>query len=198
MMKTAKERVLEAIANHIDDYPDEKLDDFARELLELPARPQGNAPYGWLLPQNSDSGEMHISEKGLSLIKRWEGFRAKAYRDPVGIWTIGYGHIKGVRPGDYMTEPQALALLREEVKEYEEPVRRAVAVDLNQNQFDALVSFTYNVGAGAFSQSTLLGLLNQGRYKAAANQFLRWVKGGGRTLPGLVSRRQDERELFLS
>lgn len=198
MMKTAKERVLEAITNHIDDYSDEKLDDFARDLLSLPVRPAGNAPYGWLLPQNSDSGQMQISEKGISLIKRWEGFVGVAYRDPVGVWTIGYGHTKGVKPGQSMSESQALHLLREEVKEYEEPVRRLVSVDLNQNQFDALTSFTYNLGAGAFSQSTLLAILNQGRYQAAADQFLRWVRAGGRVLPGLVSRRQDERELFLS
>ena len=179
-------------------WDDEKLDDFAREVLDIPPRPPGNEPFGWLLPQNNDDVPMSISEAGIFIIKKWEGFRGSAYLDPVGIWTIGYGHTKGVAPGHVMTEPEASHLLIEELKTYENAVRRLVSVPLSQGQFDALVSFCYNTGIGALSQSTLLRYLNESDYKAAADQFLRWVYGGGRVLPGLVSRRQHERRLFLS
>ena len=197
-MLTKKERVINALSKEFSAWSDEILDDYAREVLNIPPRPDGHEPYGWLLPQSSDSAFMSISETGISLIKKWEGFRANAYRDPVGIWTIGYGHIKGVKPGQYISEPDALKLLREEVKAYEAAVHNLVSVPLNQNQYDALTSFCYNVGKGALKHSTLLELLNREDYRAAADQFLRWVKGAGRTLPGLVSRRQEERGLFLS
>ena len=197
-MATKKQRVIAALSQEFNSWSDGTLDDFARTVLELPQRPEGNEPYGWLLPQTKDNSPMLVSQVGIALIKKWEGFRAQAYLDPVGVWTIGYGHTHGVKPGHTITEQQALQLLELEVQEYANAVKRLVTVPVNQNQFNALTSFAYNVGVGALSQSTLLELLNQRQYQAAADQFLRWVKGGGQTLPGLVSRRQDERKLFLS
>lgn len=197
-MATKKERVIAALSREFNSWSDGTLDDFARTVLELPKRPDGHDPYGWLLPQTDDAFPMTISQMGINLIKKWEGFRARAYLDPVGVWTIGYGHTHGVQPGQTITEPQALQLLESEVQHYADAVKRLVTVALNQNQFDALTSFTYNLGVGAFSQSTLLCLLNQEQYQGAADQFLRWVHAGGHVLPGLVSRRQEERGLFLS
>ena len=197
-MLTKKQRVIKALSGEFSLWEDEQLDDFARELLAIPPRPEGNEPYGWLLPQNNDDATMSISESGINLIKKWEGFRGSAYLDPVGIWTIGYGHTQGVKPGQVIAESDALILLKAELKTYEDAVRRLVTVPLNQNQFDALTSFTYNTGIGALSQSTLLRFLNESDYQGAADQFLRWVYGGGRVLPGLVSRRQAERRLFLA
>ncbi len=197
-MLTKKQRVIKALSVEFSLWDEEELDDFARELLAIPPRPEGNEPFGWLLPQNNDDATMGISEAGINLIKKWEGFRGSAYLDPVGIWTIGYGHTKGVQPGQVISESEALNLLKSEVKTYEDAVRRLVTVPLSQGQFDALTSFCYNTGIGALSQSTLLRYLNEEDYKAAADQFLRWVYGAGRVLPGLVSRRQHERRLFLS
>ncbi len=131
------------------------------------------------------------------MIKRWEGWRAKAYKCPANKWTIGYGHTKTARRGMIISQQEGERLLRQDLQIYENAINSLVSVTLNQNQFDALVSFTYNVGRGAFSQSTLLIRLNEGNYSEAAGQFLRWVYGGGRKLPGLVSRRAAERQLFL-
>jgi lysozyme len=142
--------------------------------------------------------KMKQSDQGIDLIKRFEGVRLKAYDDGVGVLTIGYGHTSGVHWGDVITEDEAENLLQEDLEDFEECVNDLVDVSLNQAQFDALVSFTFNVGCGAFRRSTLLRKLNKGDYKAAANQLLRWNRGGGRVLKGLVRRRQAERDLFLS
>lgn len=140
-----------------------------------------------------------INSKGLNLVKRFEGLVLKAYRDPVGVWTIGYGHTGSeVGPGDVITKAQAESLLKKDLTRFEQAVRNLVKVPLNSNQFSALVSFTFNVGSGALAQSTLLSLLNQRNYQGAADQFSRWVYGDGRVLPGLVTRRNAERELFLT
>ena len=144
-----------------------------------------------------------ISDKGVSLIKEFEGFRSEAYQDVVGIWTIGYGTTKiegkPIQPGTKCTEDQALLWLREEVEKIAEPfIDKLVKVTLTQNQRDALISFIYNVGSGNFSKSTLLKLLNDGMYTAAAEQFLRWNKAGGKEFPGLTRRRKAEKDLFLS
>ena len=142
---------------------------------------------------------MKTSEKGLQLIAGFEGLRLAAYPDP-GTggepWTIGYGHTDGVRPGDRCTEAQAMGWLQDDVRFAEAAVARNVTVALEQNQFDALVSFTFNLGAGAFAQSTLLRLLNRGDYAGAAGQFGRWVHVGAAVLHGLVRRRAAERALF--
>lgn len=139
---------------------------------------------------------MHISQQGLDLIKSFEGLRLSAYRCPADVWTIGYGTTAGVKPGQTITKERAEELLREDVKRFEGYVDRLVKVPLTQGMFDALVSFTYNLGPGALEKSTLLDQLNRSDYDGAAEQFGRWVKGGGKTLPGLVRRRAAERALF--
>ena len=141
---------------------------------------------------------MNISKKGIDLIKRYEGCRLKAYKCPAGVWTIGYGHTNNVRPDDIITQDDAEELLKRDLKVHEDNVKRVVKIALTQNQFDALVSFEYNVGYGAFANSTLLKLLNAGNYNGASKQFERWVYAGDRVLEGLVKRRKAERELFLS
>ena len=140
---------------------------------------------------------MRISDRGLSLIKTFEGLYLTAYQCPAGKWTIGWGCTDGVTPGMTITEAQAEAWLKREVAQFEGAVSAAVTVPLNQHEFDALVSFAYNVGAGALRSSTLLKKLNSGDRAGAAKEFDRWNRGGGRVLPGLVRRRAAERELFL-
>lgn len=146
---------------------------------------------------------MQINEQGLMLIKIFEGCRLKAYRDAVGIMTIGYGwthRINGeaIREGMIITQQKAEELLSEGIKPFEQAVSKWVNVPLNQNQFNALVSFTYNLGESQLANSSLLKILNQGNYQAAAEQFPLWCKAGGRILPGLVKRRAAEKEIFLS
>lgn len=141
---------------------------------------------------------MQISQAGLDLIKKFEGFEPEAYLCPAGIWTIGYGHTGDVAEGQTITEEEAEELLRHDVAFAEDAVTDYVEGDLTQGQFDALVCFVFNIGAGAFRDSTLLRLLNQGDSEGAAEQFLRWNKAGGKVLAGLTRRREAERELFLS
>ena len=118
---------------------------------------------------------MHISEKGLALIRQFEGLRLSAYRCPAGIPTIGYGSTAGVKLGQAITAERAEQLLREDVRQFEAAVSRLVKVPLTQGQFDALTSFAFNLGAKALEKSTLLRLLNAGDYSGAAAQFERWV-----------------------
>jgi len=139
---------------------------------------------------------MHTSQKGLDLIKSFEGLRLSAYRCPADIPTIGYGTTSGVKMGDTITKERAEEMLREDVKRFEDQVLRLVKVPLTQGQFDALTSFVYNLGPGNLSNSTLLRLLNAGDYKGAAAQFDRWNKAGGKVLAGLARRRAAERALF--
>ena len=147
---------------------------------------------------------MKISGKGLNLIKEFEGLALKPYKDAVGIPTIGYGNTyyedgRKVSLSDpAITEARATELLKMVVKRYEDAINRYVQVPITQNQFDALVSFAYNVGNENVRKSTLMKLLNQKQYTAAADQFLRWNNAGGKTLKGLTRRRQAERTLFLS
>lgn len=145
---------------------------------------------------------MKISATGINLIKSFEGLRLKAYDDGVGVWTIGYGTIKypnGVRvkTGDSCTSQQAEDYLRSDLSAFESAVNRLVTAKLTQNQFDALVSFTYNLGVTNLSKATLLKKLNAGDYQGAADQFLVWNKAGGKVMKGLVRRREAERSLFL-
>lgn len=141
---------------------------------------------------------MQISQAGLDLIKSFEGFEPEAYLCPAGVWTIGYGHTGDVVEGQSVTEEEAEELLLQDVAFAEDTVNSLVEVELSQQMFDALVCFVYNVGVGAFEQSTLLRLLNQGQMEEAAEQFLRWNKAGGKELAGLTRRREAERALFLS
>ncbi|MMZ51657.1 Lysozyme RrrD [compost metagenome] len=139
---------------------------------------------------------MNISDKGLKLIQSFEGFREKAYLCPAGVWTIGYGHTKNVYPGQVSSMHDATMRLQWDAGNAERVVRQNVNVQLSQNQFDALVSFVFNLGERNFVQSTLLKYLNAGDYASAANQLLRWNKADGRVLPGLTRRRRAEKELF--
>ncbi|MGV8002843.1 lysozyme [Photorhabdus temperata subsp. temperata] len=141
---------------------------------------------------------MQISEKGLKALKGYEGCSLTAYRCPAGVWTIGYGHTCGVKPGDVVTDKQAEQFLLEDLAPVYITLENAVKVPLTQGQFDALCSFIFNCGTGAFVRSTLLKKLNAGDYKGAANQFMRWNMAGGRVLPGLDVRRASEKTMFLS
>lgn len=146
---------------------------------------------------------MNISKSGIELIKRFEGLRLKAYQDSVGVWTIGYGWAqpvdgKKVGPGMQIDQATADRLLKCGVVQYEQGVNQLVKVKITQGQFDALVSFAYNLGLRSLSTSTLLQRLNDGDKQGAADQFGRWVNAGGKRLDGLVERRAAEREMFLS
>jgi GH24 family phage-related lysozyme (muramidase) len=166
---------------------------FGSDSFNNPTNPTLPRPTGG---GGSSSGK--TSQDGVSLIKSFEGLQLTAYRDPVGVLTIGYGTTKGVSPGMKITQSQAEAFLKQDLSQFEQAVKDNVKVSLNSDQFDALVSFTYNVGEGALASSTLLRLLNQGDYQGAADQFSRWNKGdGGVELAGLTRRRKAERALFL-
>ena len=138
-----------------------------------------------------------ISEEGAELIKRHEGRRLTAYKDPVGIWTIGYGHTgPDVLPGMVITEETADIMLENDLLDVYDCIEAYVDVDLSQGQYDALCSFIFNLGCGAFRNSTLLRLLNQGDYDGARKQFPRWCHAGGKKMGGLVKRRAEEAQLF--
>lgn len=140
---------------------------------------------------------MKTSDAGITLVKSSEGLKLVAYKCPAGIWTNGYGHTgPDVTPGMVITQVQADALLARDLERFEAGVARLVKVPLNQNQFDALVCFSFNLGLGALQGSTLLRLLNAGDYAGAAAQFPRWNKAGGKELPGLTRRRAAEQSLF--
>lgn len=140
---------------------------------------------------------MRVSQRGIDLIKEFEGLELTSYEDAAGVLTIGYGHTgEDVKLGDVISKEQAEKLLRCDLEEAEQGVTRNVTVPLTQNQFDALVSFTYNLGTKALAGSTLLRELNKGRYESAAAQFERWVYAGGKKLKGLIRRRIAEKQLF--
>ena len=147
---------------------------------------------------------MNTSPNGIELIKGYEGFRGNPYKCPADVPTIGYGSTyyedgTAVSMDDEpITSTQAESLLRYSLKGYEASVQKLVTVALKQGQFDALVSFVYNLGAGALKGSTLLKKLNAGDYKGAAEEFGKWTHGGGKVLPGLVKRRAAEKALFVS
>lgn len=140
---------------------------------------------------------MKISQKGLDLIKSFEGLELKAYKDSVGVLTIGWGSTGShVKQGMVITKEQAEALLKEDVSRFEKGVNDFVKVPLTQNQFDSLVSFSFNLGLGNLKSSTLLKKLNASDYSGAANEFLRWNKAAGKVLNGLTRRRQAEKDMF--
>lgn len=143
---------------------------------------------------------MKTSPRGLALIKQFEGFREDAYRDIVGVWTIGYGFTKGVQPGDHMTREEADARLYEELASegYESAVRVACAPqEPNQNQFDAMVCLAWNIGVTGFKKSTVVKAHNRQDFAAAARAFSLWNKAGGKVVNGLVRRRAAEAALYL-
>jgi lysozyme len=140
-----------------------------------------------------------------SLIKKFEGLNLNAYQDVAGIWTIGYGH-KIVPTDPYypygqiqsITQQQADDLLKADTNAADNAIGQYVTVPLTKNQYDALESFIYNVGVTAFANSTLLAKLNGGDYQGAADEFTKWVHANGEVVPGLVARRQEEQQTFLS
>lgn len=144
---------------------------------------------------------MKTSPAGIALIQQFEGRRLEAYKCPAGVWTIGYGHTSAagkpdVKPGMVITRQEANDILVRDLVRYEDAVDRLVKVPLTQNQFDALVSFTFNVGEAALAKSTLLKRLNADDYDAVPAELMKWTKGGGRELPGLVRRRRAEAAMW--
>jgi GH24 family phage-related lysozyme (muramidase) len=184
-----------------DDYPRAMtVSPQGSEPPRIPPPPPKPAP---ATDSTTSPADDRINSAGLEIIKHFEGLELRAYQDPVGIWTIGYGHTAAAGPptvtaGQTITEAEAEAILRRDLELFETGVRGLVKVPVNSNQFSALVSFSFNVGLGALETSTLLRKLNAGDYPGAANELPRWVKAGGQTLPGLVRRRDAERALFLS
>lgn len=146
---------------------------------------------------------MKTGPKGLAEIMKWEGLRLRAYRCSAGVLTIGYGHTSmagppTVNPGMTITKAQAEQILKRDLRKYEKAVNDAVRVDLSQEQFDALVSFCYNVGPGGFRKSSALRMVNARRFDAVPAKLMLWNKAGGRVLKGLTRRRAAEGELFMS
>jgi lysozyme len=141
---------------------------------------------------------MLVSPDGLKLIEKFEGLRLHAYQDIGGVWTIGYGHTKDVQAGDVISIERADALLQDDVFKTSQAVASMLRAQVTQNQFDALVSFAYNVGSNALHQSTLLRFVNARKWAQAADQFLVWNHVKGVESAGLTRRRQAERALFMT
>ena len=154
-----------------------------------------------------------MSSRGLEKLIEWEGFKTEVYKDSAGLPTIGVGHLltkdelrsgkisiggKDVKYADGLTENQVTALLQQDIVSRETAVRNLVRVPLSQNQFDALVSFVFNIGRQAFQNSTLLRVLNDGRYQEVPDQLDRWVYSGGKKVDGLINRRRNEIALWNS
>ena len=135
---------------------------------------------------------MKISEEGKALIKKFEGCKLDSYRCSANVATIGYGHTKDVSDGDTCTQEEADQMLAEDLEEFESYVDKLVTVDLEQNQFDALVAWTFNLGPTNFKSSTLLRVLNEGKHENVPSEMRRWNKAGDETLEGLIRRREAE------
>lgn len=144
---------------------------------------------------------MKMSAAGLDTVKEFEGLRLKAYKCPANVWTIGYGHTSAagspiVTSDLEITRDAAEEILKKDMGQYEDGVRKLVQVGLTQGQFDALVDFAYNAGVGALAKSTLLKKVNAGKFDEVPAEFMKWTKGGGKELPGLVRRRRAEVKLW--
>ena len=140
---------------------------------------------------------LKTSESMITVIKKFEGLRLKAYKCPAGVYTIGYGHTENVCADSEISELMADQILRKDLKKFENSIKKLVKVPLSQCQFDALVSLVFNIGATNFKNSTLLKYLNNGEYSLAAEQFERWIYSNGKKLDGLLTRRKAEKEIFL-
>ena len=140
--------------------------------------------------------KMKISEDGLELIKKFEGCETTAYQDSVGVWTIGFGHTKGVEEGQTCSIEDAESMLANEMDEYEGYINNMVKVDLQQHEFDALVAWVYNLGPTNLGESTMLKVLNGGQFDRVPEEMNRWTRAGGKILEGLVRRRQAESLMF--
>ena len=139
---------------------------------------------------------MKVSQECIDLVKFFEGFESKAYLCPANVWTIGYGRTRNVREGDVVNEKQAERDLLEELEEFGDQVSSTVKVSLEQSQFDALTSWTYNLGVGNLQSSTLLKKLNSGDKNSVPSEMLRWNKAAGKVLAGLTRRREAEAKLW--
>ncbi len=139
---------------------------------------------------------MKISEDGLELIRNFEGCETDAYQDSVGVWTIGYGHTKGVEEGQTCSFEDAEIMLSQEMEEYEGYINDMVKVDLQQHEFDSLVAWVYNLGPTNLGESTMLKVLNGGQFDRVPDEMKRWNRAGGEVLAGLVRRRQAESLMF--
>jgi lysozyme len=139
---------------------------------------------------------MQISKQGIDLIRKYEGTKLQSYLCPAGVWTIATGHTRGVGPNQTCTTEQAEAFLRDDIAPLEATLSRAYP-KLSQLMFDALVSFSFNLGTGWMRRSGLKEALDQADYRRAADELLKWNKAGGKVLPGLIARRSAERDLFL-
>jgi len=139
---------------------------------------------------------MKISEEGKALIKKFEGCKLDSYRCSANVATIGYGHTKDVIDGDSCTQDEAGQMLADDLTEFEGYVDKLVTVDLEQNQFDALVAWTFNLGPTNLKSSTMLRVLNEGKKSEVPAQMKRWNKAGGKTLDGLIRRREAESLLW--
>ena len=139
---------------------------------------------------------MKVSQECIDLVKFFEGFKSKAYLCPAGVWTIGYGRTKNVKEGDMVNELQAERDLLEELEEFGEQVLSVVRVSIKQHQFDALASWTYNLGVGNLQSSTLLKKLNSGDKNSVPSEMVRWNKAAGKVLAGLTRRREAEAKLW--
>jgi GH24 family phage-related lysozyme (muramidase) len=146
---------------------------------------------------------MQVNAAGIALIKLYEGFRARAYQDSVGVWTIGFGHTSAaglpyVKPDLQITRTEAERILSNDIGQFSVGIRHLVAgVDLNDNQFSALVSFAYNVGLGNFRKSSVYRAVMSGDFMAVPRRLALWIKAGGRSLNGLIKRRDSEARLFM-
>ena len=148
--------------------------------------------------ERSPVSTLTLTYKGLEFIKAKEGFRSHPYQDSVGVWTIGYGTTKGIHAGTgAVTEAQGEALMWGDINSFHNELVNLVKVPLKQNEYDALMSFIYNLGADNLAKSTLLKKLNAGDYEGAANEFPKWVFAGGKVLDGLVTRRTQEQQTFM-
>jgi len=139
---------------------------------------------------------MEISQEGISLIKKFEGCKLESYQCAAGVWTIGYGSTQGVSNGMVITHERAESLLMEDIEVYEEEVNKAVQVDIDQCMFDALVSWTFNLGGANLNSSTMLKVLNSKDFDNVPEQIKRWNKAGGKVNEGLIRRREAEALLF--
>ena len=141
---------------------------------------------------------MEISQEGISLIKKFEGCELESYQCAAGVWTIGYGSTHGVTNGMVITHERAEMLLMEDIADYEQAVNELVKLPLKQNEFDALVAWTFNLGATNLKNSTLLKVLNSSHkdWNDVSAQIKRWNKAGGKVLQGLIRRREAEALLF--
>ena len=155
--------------------------------------------------KNQMSNPTKVSDNCIRMIKHHEGVRQQPYQDPIGLWTVGVGHLIGdgkKLPEEWnktFTMEEVDNILKDDLARFERGVNTLIPITrLTQNQFDALVSFSFNVGLGNLQASTLRQKLNRGDYEGAGNEFPKWRKAGGKVLPGLVRRRADEKNLFMS